>query len=323
MSKIILQPAGDRDGSEHFFDTIVNSVPLQRIRQHVSNTEYEILKDIYPSGDCKVWGVTPGGNNITKWNRIEVGDVTLFARKKRIFASAVTTFKLHNRRLAAELWDYNDNGQTWEYIYFLDQLKSHDISYLEFNRAVGYADNYIIQGFNVLRDDQSANVLYAFDLESDTYISEITKETFEDVVSKLEELEGTESEITSYRRLEQGYLQRHLFGNKTIATCACCHKEFPVSFLVTAHIKKRSKCTFEERIDPRIVMPMCKFGCDEVYEKGYVSVRDGYFIDMNKKPISSHMQNYIKNIAETDCEYYNNETQNYFDWHLSYHKRDN
>jgi hypothetical protein len=320
MSKIILQPSGNKGAREHYVDTIKHNVPLDSIEPHVTPQEFKILQEIYPTGECKVWGVTPGGTNITKWNRIENGDVTLFSKDGAIYSSAVTTYKLHSRSLASALWDYNSKGQTLEYIYFLDEVKTHDIPYIEFNRAVGYADNYVIQGFNVLRQEQSISVLKTFDLESEIFVEEITEEKYEEVLAKLRSLEETEIEIISKRRLEQGYLKSNLFGKKTIGTCAGCKKEYPVSYLITAHIKKRAFCEPDERKDLNIVMPMCKLGCDEIYEKGYVSVLDGVFVDMSRTPNSTELQRYIDQISGSKCDFYNDKTKAYFDWHFEQNK---
>ena len=320
MSKIILQPSGNKDAREHFVDTIKESVSLHKIKPFVSSQEFNVLQQIYPTGFCKVWGVTPAGNNITKWNRIKSGDVTLFSKEGKIFSSAVTTYKLHSKSLASELWDYNNKGQTWEYVYFLDEVKNHSIPYIEFNRAVGYADNYVIQGFNVLTLEKSKSVIKSFDLESEIFIEDITEETFEEVLKKLQSLEKADMEISSSRRLEQGFLKKILFGNKTIETCACCKNEFPVSYLITAHIKKRSHCDLDERKDKNVVMPMCKMGCDEIYEKGYISVFNGKFIDMSKTPNSAELQKYIDKVSNTDCDYYNQQTKSYFEWHYNHNK---
>lgn len=322
MNKVILQPSGNKYAREHYNDTMENSVSLDIIKDYVSMEEYNVLIDIYPDGECRVWGVTPGTKdvNVPKWNRIEVGDVTLFSSEGHIYASAVTTFKIHNTLLASKLWGYDNKKQTWEYIYFLDEVKTHKIPYKDFNRVVGYSDKYIIQGFNVLRVDQSIRVTNSFDLESDTYIEEVTIEAFEEIVSKLEGLEETEKEIVTTRRLEQGFLKRILFGNKTVGTCACCKKEYPISYLVTAHIKKRAFCSLEERKDVNVVMPMCKFGCDEIYEKGYISVSAGVFKDMNKTPTSSQLKKYIAQVDGTKCECYSDKNLEYFKWHFNHNQ---
>ena len=57
-----------------------------------------------------------------------------------------------------------------------------------------------------------------------------------------------------------------------------------MSCLVAAHIKKRAACSLEEKKDYKsIVMPMCSFGCDYLYERGYIAVSDGKIIDLKKK----------------------------------------
>jgi len=319
MSKIILQPSGNKHAKEHYSDTILNPVSLDRIEQYIDEIDFENLTQIYPAGKAMVWGVTPSGNNITKWNKIESGDITLFSKEGAIFSSGVTTYKLHSKSLAEYLWKFDSKGQTWEYIYFIEEVKKHNIPYLDFNRAVGYAENNIIQGFNVLKPKQSSSVLKAFDLESDVFIETISQEEYIDTVDKLNDLEETESEVTSLRRLEQGYLKKHLFGNKTIASCACCHNNYPVSYIVTAHIKKRAFCNSQEKRDKNVVMPMCKFGCDELFEKGYISVKNGKFVSLKKRPTSPVIERYISNLKNNTCDYYANDSSLYFDWHLNHH----
>ena len=325
MSKVILQPSGNKDAREHYVDTIQNSVNLKSIKPHISNTEYNVLQEIYPSGECKVWGVTPGGHNITSWNKIERGDVTLFSKEGAIYSSAVTTFKLHSPSLASMLWDYDSKGQTWEYIYFLDEIKNLNIPYIDFNRSVYkkdgelYKDNFVIQGFSVLDEYQCRLFFERYDLESEIFIEETSKDDAEQALNRLEGLQDSETEITSLRRKEQGYLRKLLFGRKTIDICACCNKELPVSLLVTAHIKKRALCNLTEKLDKYIVIPMCKLGCDEIFEKGYISVKEGKFISLNKTPSTHHLNSYIQEVNGNNCNYYNDNTISYFDWHLIHH----
>ncbi|WP_201782247.1 hypothetical protein [Paenibacillus xylanivorans] len=88
----------------------------------------------------------------------------------------VVVLKLQHKELATRLWGYDKSGQTWEYVYFLDEIKQHAIPYIEFNRAVGYADNYIIQGFNVMREELSERMLSSFDLKSEIYLPDVSEE---------------------------------------------------------------------------------------------------------------------------------------------------
>ena len=316
MSRIILQPSGNKDAREHYDDTILNPVGLNSISNFLSDKEKNIISKIYPNNKLFIWGVTPGGNNISKWNKINQGDVTLFSKDKRIYSSGVTTYKFQNKDLALFLWDKNSKNQTWEYIYLLDEIKTHNIPYLDFKRCIGYKENYVIQGFNVLDKEKSEKVLNRFNLFSDTYIEEIDVSYFNKISL---DLDITEQSYTGLRRLEQGFLRKNLFKNHTLFSCCCCKKEYPVSFLVAAHIKKRSHCNNKEKLDENIVIPLCKFGCDELYEKGVLVVQNGEFTSSRKNE-NENIKLYIDSIKDKRCNYYNTNTSEYFSWHYNFHK---
>jgi hypothetical protein len=74
-------------------------------------------------------------------------------------------------------------------------------------------------------------------------------------------------------RGEQARLRRVVFGTAPRASCSICGKDYPVAFLRAAHIKRRSACSDEERRDlSNVAMPACLFGCDTLYELGFVAV---------------------------------------------------
>jgi hypothetical protein len=329
MNNIVLQPTWNKDARTHYVDTIENPIILESISSYITNSEYLDLKDIYPEWKCYIWWVTPGWSNIAKWNRISCWDVTLFSDDWLIHASWVITYKLHSRSLAEKLWWYawkdedlkhDWKDETWEHIYFLEEVKLHNIKYIDFNTVVWYASNYRIRWFWVLDNEKSKKIFNYFNFSSNTFIEEITEIGYNNIIDRLESLEETEKEIIWSQRLEQGFLKKYLFWKKIYWKCACCGKLYPVSFLVAAHIKKRSKCTHNERRDKNVVMPMCKFWCDELFEKWYIMAKDWKFITNNKVPTSSGVTKYLSDVEWKDCLYYNGNTKKYFDWHLTYHK---
>lgn len=92
----------------------------------------------------------------------------------------------------------------------------------------------------------------------------------------LDRLARTDGDAETKIRREQRILRRWLFPEgQDEESCALCKRSYMVSALVAAHKKKRTLCNPAERRDPHIVMPLCVFGCDFVYEKRYVVVRDG------------------------------------------------
>jgi hypothetical protein len=92
------------------------------------------------------------------------GDVALFTREGQIFSVGTVVKKIHNRQLARQLWGEDNDGDTWEFMYFLENIRPVSVSYQQFNAAVGYKENNIIRGFNVLTEEQSAAVLQKLNL---------------------------------------------------------------------------------------------------------------------------------------------------------------
>jgi|TARA_B100001971_G_scaffold211472_1_gene239235 5-methylcytosine-specific restriction protein A len=168
MNKIILQPAGSKDAYKHYIDTVKNPVDLDRIKGFARQDEYDKLLELYKDGKVHVWGVTSGSNsgNYNKWVKINEGDVALFAGQRRIFATAVVTYKIHNKDLALDLWKTNPEGETWECIYFLEKVENINIPYSELNEVAGYAPNYTIYNFNVLNVQRSRKIFGILDLKS-------------------------------------------------------------------------------------------------------------------------------------------------------------
>lgn len=120
-------------------------------------------------------------------------------------------------------------------------------------------------------------------------------------------------------RVEHKDLRKHLFKRKVSDRCGICGKEYPVNLLVAAHIKKRAECRRHEKMDKFIVMPMCTFGCDDLYERGYISVKNGKVVANNQKYLTDDVRKYINKIENTECTYYNVNRKKYFLWHNKYH----
>ncbi|MBT2616141.1 HNH endonuclease [Bacillus sp. ISL-78] len=275
---------------------------------------------MYPSGLVPTWGVTAGVNNVNanKWSKIQPADVTFFSANKVLYSYGFVTFKIHNKLLAQHLWEFNSKGETWEYIYFLDELREHDVPISLFNEIVGYSENYKVQGFVVLDEDKSSALLSYFDLESETVVQPVSEEEYREIIKSFN-IDTLDIEGKTKSRAEQGFLRKALFGNKTIGRCGICGKEYPISFLIAAHIKKRSFCSNEEKLDFRnIVMPMCKFGCDDLFEKGYISVDNG-IVSVNGKAVTLPLRLYLDQINGLNCAYWNTNTSKYFQWHRNHH----
>lgn len=296
-------------------DTIENLVPLTRCESRLSKSVFQQLQDAHPSGSAAMWGVTPGSNNVNrnKWERIQVGDLALFARNGGIRATAIVTAKFHSPKLAVELWDRDADGDTWEYMYALDEVRNVDIPYSEFNAIVGYKDNYIVQGFNVLDSEKSTKFLDRYELWSEKHIPEVSEKEFDEALTGLDgELD---KKVQGWRRTEQSKARSQLLRGATTGTCIFCTRKMSAEFLIAAHIKRRADCTDAEKRDiDNNMMLACKFGCDDLFEKGYISVAgEGHVVVSSKlvdKVAREHLDIVVKKVEKK------RDQAIYFEWHF-------
>ncbi len=114
--------------------------------------------------------------------------------------------------------------------------------------------------------------------------------------NRLRELGATDETIEQKQRREQRILRDWLFADNRQGNCAICEEEYSVNALVSAHKKNRSKCSTSERIDPYIVMPICIFGCDFLYEHRYIFIRDGHVIKGTVDAVTSAEEAYLAKV---------------------------
>ena len=119
-------------------------------------------------------------------------------------------------------------------------------------------------------------------------------------------------------RKEQAQLRNLLAGNRELATCALCGQEYPMGFLVAAHVKKRSICSDDERRDLRhVAMLACTFGCDALYEAGWITVgQDGNVqtVLVDGLP-EGRIREHLKHLAGHRCAAHSPASERYFAWH--------
>lgn len=119
-------------------------------------------------------------------------------------------------------------------------------------------------------------------------------------------------------RTEQRYLRKQqlqLRGN----LCSLCGGSFPEEFLVAAHIKPRSACSEKERLDTRNVsMLACLFGCDALFELGYILVGESGMVEAGKTS-SEQVRDRLKSLLGRQCLAYDARSRSYFEWHREAH----
>jgi hypothetical protein len=119
-------------------------------------------------------------------------------------------------------------------------------------------------------------------------------------------------------RREQAQLRTVLAGDRDVAACALCGHEFPMGFLVAAHIKKRSLCSDDERRDLRhVAMLACTFGCDALYESGWITVDASgcvRTIGLDGLP-EGRAREHLRRLAGQRCPAHDHASEGYFAWH--------
>ena len=133
---------------------------------------------------------------------------------------------------------------------------------------------------------------------------------------RLGELETTDGVGTKTQsRKEQSILRAILFKDLQETRCAICHRSLPTDLLVAAHIKPRSKCSTPERKNPNIVMPTCKLGCDDFFEKGYLIVDQKGVIRINQKMnYSVELKLILDNLEGRHCTHFSPKTDKFFEY---------
>ncbi len=316
--RVHVQPCGSSVANEHYVDTIDNPVPVPHLEPFLTSEQKQQLRQLDLEA-VAVWGVTPGkrGQNRTQWLDMGPGDLVLLYRAKRFFQSGTVLFTLESEQLAESLWSRTDEGETWQCIYVLVDLVPIDISITDYNEALGYNTNNVVQGYRRFDFERSVALLDELDLSRSDKPTTLPENA--SITERLAAIRGdTNTNTATKARREQTILREHLFQGRNTSTCDLCGKSYPTRFLVCAHIKKRANCSEDERTDLNVVMSACRFGCDELYEAGYIFVSENGVVDQNTaKMTTPDMSEYVSMLLGNRCQSWNEKTAKYFDHHRS------
>lgn len=131
--------------------------------------------------------------------------------------------------------------------------------------------------------------------DSDT--TDTTDVTAKVLLPKLSEEVDLDIDSTSKARKEQAFLRAFHANGRLNSKCVLCSEEYPLEFLVAAHIKKRSECSNAEKLDfENIAALMCKTGCDDLFERGYVYVSAGKVCKNSKRNTTAALESIIDRI---------------------------
>lgn len=126
-------------------------------------------------------------------------------------------------------------------------------------------------------------------------------------------------ESTITKRREQAFLRAYLLKGKLTGSCTICGRSFPHDLLIAAHIKIRSECSKDEKLDfDNIATLMCSLGCDSLYEGHYIYVEDGKVVRNPKQvgKVTMHLETAIESIKGNTVSNWEGSSL-YYEWHKS------
>jgi hypothetical protein len=148
--------------------------------------------------------------------------------------------------------------------------------------------------------------------------------TYYDAIQRgLDSYESLDHTRVVLARREQAFLRHYLFRDSPSGTCAICGESFPVSLLVAAHIKPRAKCSDAERRDyAHNVVPMCVLGCDALFERGWVVVRDGKVRVRMPSQVNARLARCLRRLEGRPTIAWKEGRVSYFVWHAQHARSD-
>jgi len=150
MRNIFLAPRSGKKSAEHFRKTIQYGFQKRDIESHLSEEDKQALEErdiVY------IWGNRGEGRR--PWAKMEKADYVFFYQEGKITWIGELLYKTHNKPLADALWEQyveGDKRESYEYVFFLENLREVEIDYALLKDFAGYKPNAVVFGFQSYRE---------------------------------------------------------------------------------------------------------------------------------------------------------------------------
>lgn len=178
---IFFQPAGE-NAKKQLQITIFKKQNLESLKKYITSEQYEELKNIFPSKELNMWGVTINKEKV--WEQMKKEDIILFYGNKKFFVSGIVKYKIHNSPLSSEIWGTDKKGLSWEYIYFLEDVQNINIPLEDLKKVTGYRFRHV-QGAMRVKDEFAEKI---FDKYNDYLKLDYVKNNYYENQTKIQEL---------------------------------------------------------------------------------------------------------------------------------------
>ncbi|MBA7490733.1 hypothetical protein ES702_01276 [subsurface metagenome] len=270
--RILLQPASGKEARKHFKDTIDKGVLFNYLKDKISTEHFKKLK-LMGEEYIKVWGIVPTPDNQPRnqWSDLKEGDLALFYAKKRFYYITKVYLKAHYKDLAIDLWGFDKDDRTWEYIYFVEKGKKINLPYKP--QILGYKKNHIIQGAHLL-DEYKSNIFKEYIEKHEpgaTDFERTTAEIEEEIIKLSRNLEDkpVKGRISSAKVLAGNQKFAHLVKERAKYICEICGQKPFIQkngnpYAEAHHILELSKSRIES---PKYMICLCPT-CHRVIHHG-------------------------------------------------------
>src|SRR5215218_4839970 len=137
MPQMFIFTAGKPEAQQHLMVSIVKPIDEETVFGSFDSAEWEELERIREEGNgFYAWGAVPGLRNTPNWETMERGDYVLCVYGSAYHYVARVLAKHDNERFARRVWGENEDGETWEYMYFLTEP-------IEVNRPLREFEGYL------------------------------------------------------------------------------------------------------------------------------------------------------------------------------------
>lgn len=129
------------------------------------------------------------------------------------------------------------------------------------------------------------------------------------------DLDALDAQRTALVRLEQQATRALICGSGDTVVCAFCSRPLPAALVVAAHIKPRTNCSDEEKKAIGVnVLALCKLGCDDLFERGFLEVLAGQLIHGPAKPTTQAVASAQRKVVGNHVRGWTKEHEKNFKW---------
>jgi hypothetical protein len=119
MEQLFVITASNADAQRHIEKSIANSIDPAFCAKFFDSPVLEEVMRSSADGKFYAWGAVPGKRNEPNWSAMQPGDHVLVYQEGRYTYWTRVISKHRKQSFAENLWGRDADGQTWEFMYFL------------------------------------------------------------------------------------------------------------------------------------------------------------------------------------------------------------